>query len=411
VSGNNLCSAINLGADMDPLFRQLGIDEAFKNASIRSSKTSMCDENGVLDFVLDFFALKPLEGAEARVITRVAAYDILLRKVPRDRVLFNKRILTMKNLEIGIEIVCSGSSRYEFDILVGADGVHSTVRQDIFKQLKEEDRLPLEDDITWPLKGICLEGQTSSLNLDQYSELKISDSVFNRMRGGSKPFTSKGLAWTVVQNLDEVTLDDTTKVTDWNSRSVSTMCDEVRHLPIPNGPAGSTLGTLIDLTNKSLISKVCFNEKVFKTWFSGRVVLLGDEGVSETTAIQDAACLANWINVLRSRDTKAVEGAFREYYEERYPAVALGCRKGQFFESLTAKSLQGTLARLIQRWTPNWLWTFFLRKKVASVFRPQVSFLPLVEDRGTVPAAPQRSLIMTLEILASHGRSVQAAVV
>lgn len=89
---------------------------------------------------------------------------------------------------------------------------------------------------------------------------------------------SKALAWTVVQNLDEKTSRDreTTKVPDWGSHTVADICDEVRHLPIPNGPPGSTLGTLIDQTHKSLISKACFNEKVFKTWFSGRVVLLGD---------------------------------------------------------------------------------------------------------------------------------------
>ena len=41
----------------------------------------------------------------------------------------------------------------------------------------------------------------------------------------------------------------------------------------------------------------------------------------------------------------------------------------------------------------------------------QVSFLPLVEDKGTHPPAPQPSLTKTLEILERQGRSVQRPIV
>lgn len=41
-------------------------------------------------------------------------------------------------------------------------------------------------------------------------------------------------------------------------------------------PLGGTMGDLIDDTPKDLISKVFIEEKMFKTWFHGRTVLLGD---------------------------------------------------------------------------------------------------------------------------------------
>ncbi|KAF9309489.1 hypothetical protein BG003_009704 [Podila horticola] len=37
------------------------------------------------------------------------------------------------------------------------------------------------------------------------------------------------------------------------------------------------MGDLIDRTPKELISKVMLEEKLFETWFGGRVVLLGDD--------------------------------------------------------------------------------------------------------------------------------------
>lgn len=81
-----------------------------------------------------------------------------------------------------------------------------------------------------------------------------------------------------MQHLDKTTMKDhdTFKTSEWGEEAVESMCKEVRDFPIPNGPAGSTLGTLIDLTAKQLISKVTLEEKVFKTWFSGRSVLIGD---------------------------------------------------------------------------------------------------------------------------------------
>jgi len=95
----------------------------------------------------------------------------------------------MKNTEAGIQINCSGNSRYEFDILVGADGVNSAIRHTIFNQLREEGRLPLEDDLPSVPKGICFEGQTSPLNLEQFPELATNSSLFSCMRGIGKPFS------------------------------------------------------------------------------------------------------------------------------------------------------------------------------------------------------------------------------
>ena len=88
----------------------------------------------------------------------------------------------------------------------------------------------------------------------------------------------KTLCWMVVQHLDKTTLKDhdTFKSSEWGPEAAAAMCKEVRDLPIPNGPPGSTLGTLIDLTPKELISKATLEEKVFQTWYSGRSLLIGD---------------------------------------------------------------------------------------------------------------------------------------
>lgn len=55
------------------------------------------------------------------------------------------------------------------------------------------------------------------------------------------------------------------------------MCAEVRDFPIiSGGDKITTVGDLIDLTPKDLISKVMLEEKVFETWHHKRIALMGD---------------------------------------------------------------------------------------------------------------------------------------
>ncbi|KAF9896495.1 hypothetical protein BX616_007332, partial [Lobosporangium transversale] len=54
------------------------------------------------------------------------------------------------------------------------------------------------------------------------------------------------------------------------------------------------------------------------------------------------------------------------------------------------------ITRYITRNLPTWLWNIMLRRMMES--RPQVSILPLVEDKGTVPPMYQPSLQKTLAI-------------
>lgn len=55
------------------------------------------------------------------------------------------------------------------------------------------------------------------------------------------------------------------------------MCDETRNFVLElNDGKKRTMGDLYDLTPKEFTSKVMFEEKVFKTWYHRRFVLIGD---------------------------------------------------------------------------------------------------------------------------------------
>ncbi|KAF9277909.1 hypothetical protein BGZ68_008911 [Mortierella alpina] len=341
-----LGSAISLTANTAPLFRQLGIYDEFTAAGMVYNKVMMHDENLNLEHVMDFSPTPDMGGDPGYIIARPALYDILSRRIPQEKVHMSKRVLTLKEREDCIRIECSDNTMYEGDILVGADGAYSGVRQGLYKMLKKEGRLPSSDDVPLPYNTISLVGQTHPLDPEEFPELKEPTCIFNNMNGAGTPFTwvtfttkDKTICWMVVQHLDKFTSKehDNFRNSEWGPEAAEAMCSEVRHFPIPNGGRPTTLGSLIDLTPSGLISKVTLEEK-----------LSPSGGVGATSAMHDALCLANWINILPGSPTKEeTERVFKEYKAERLPVAQENFRASQFFSKLNAKVLVWTCLKKI----------------------------------------------------------------
>jgi len=85
----------------------------------------------------------------------------------------NKKVLSFLQGENGVMIRCSDDSTYEGDILVGADGAYSAVRQHLYSVLKKETRLPASDEKPLPYKCVCLVGQTNILDPEEFPDLKL----------------------------------------------------------------------------------------------------------------------------------------------------------------------------------------------------------------------------------------------
>ena len=76
---------------------------------------------------------------------RPALYDLLLAKIPKEKIVFKKKVLKTEQSFEGVSVHCSDNTIYDGDILVGADGAYSAVRQNLYKQLAQENKLPFAD--------------------------------------------------------------------------------------------------------------------------------------------------------------------------------------------------------------------------------------------------------------------------
>ncbi|KAF8979485.1 hypothetical protein BGZ52_004855, partial [Haplosporangium bisporale] len=119
-------------------------------------------------------------------------------------------------------------------------------------------------------------------------------------------------------------------------------------------------------------------------------------GAGALTAIHDAVALANWIATLHKPKLEDIEAIFAEYQAERLPIAREAVATTKFFKSMGGKSITASLSKSLFRNLPQWLLRLVVIKMVAA--RPQVSFLPLVEDKGSKKPIYQPSLEKTLAI-------------
>ncbi|KAG0093167.1 hypothetical protein BGZ93_010792 [Podila epicladia] len=410
-----LGSAIALGCNVAATFQQLGIWEEFKENSKPTYAMNISDHQREHLCQFDFHAQEKLGGSDMFVIGRPLLHDIIRRRVPAEKIHLGKRVISTEQDENGIKIHTADNHTYEGDILVGADGAYSVVRQQLYEKLRRDNKLSAHDYNPMPFRFVALVGQTVPLSPDNFPELLREDSPFECIVGknnyGSITFTTKAntVCWQAYKCLDKAESkiasnpDASVQNAEWGPEAADRMCKEVHDLPFKGGNGNQTLGHLIDLTPKELISKVSFDEKVFDCWYSGRTVLLGDSKsklhpAGAATAIQDAVTLANWFNILPAKPTEEdLAKVFDEYQKERHSIINDRMRISQTNSALLTESFSSKLARLILNYLPKWLVEKAAYDNVRC--RPQIAFLPQVKDVGLVAASPQPSLEKTLLIM------------
>ncbi|KAF8928771.1 hypothetical protein BGZ47_001445 [Haplosporangium gracile] len=372
-----LGAAISLTGTVAPMFKQVGIWNEFCSLSRELAAVQVINAPEMETAFLIPAAENAAKryGAEGRLLPRPALYDLFLRQVPKDRLHLGKKVVTTEQGPSGVLVRCADGSEFRGDILVGADGAYSSVRQNLYAQLKEENKLPESDGLPLPFTSICLVGQTCPLDVSQFPDLAKSK------KEGSRE-------------------NDTFKNSEWGPEAAQAMCNEVRNFPIvTGGDKQLTLGDLFDWTPKELISKVMLEEKVFQTWSHGRTVLLGDAchkfnpsaGEGGNNAIHDAIVLANYIHALPDKPTvEEAEAAFTAYKHERISWVEDAYTVSQAFRSMCDAGWKATFVRFLMKNMPKWVNGIFERRVLSN--RPQVYFLPRDETPVLTAPAPQASL-------------------
>ncbi|KAF9092203.1 hypothetical protein BGX27_001870, partial [Mortierella sp. AM989] len=302
-----------------PALEQLGIYEEIKQISKAYNEARFYDSNikkiGSTDMTPNIEAT----GYESLFLPRPKFYEILRKRIPDHQISFKKKVLRTEEEEGKVIIHCSDNTSYVGDILVGADGAYSGVRQNMYKKMDEKGLLPKSDLENFAIGYTTIVGVASPPNLDKYPQLKEENTVFHQVlyKGSANcyivPLPDNQISWGFGLQLPKSILNDMQfRSSEWGPETNDATLERYRDLPCP---LGGTMGDIFDSTPKNLTSKIFLEEKLFKTWHYGKTVLLGD---GARNAICDAIVLANCIYAMPDSSSKSIEASFKEYYRQSY---------------------------------------------------------------------------------------------
>ncbi|KAG0228360.1 hypothetical protein BGW42_002258 [Actinomortierella wolfii] len=507
-----LGSAIQLNGTVLRLFEQLGMIEEINAISKCAGRLHVANEYASTQGYVDFEHFYERYGYYSRVFARPDLHNLLVSKIPPERLIMGKRILSIQQNDLGIMVRCQDGTSYHADILVGADGAYSSVRAAIFKELKEKSSLPRSDSEPMRFDQHCVVGVTEPLDPHEFPALKQQFCEIHAILGKKSPYSiylvpvvGNRFAWSIGGQLPQNEVENqgqSHSYAEWKPENAEDICNMVRDFKLPELSMGrtpmhinsatslpdphtahnlalhhhkanshndndsicthstgsevasdplsdplssaphpfrfqpasasanhlphdqqsivdpellndpdiphknkyrpparpGTVGRLIDATPVELISKVMLEEKFFKSWYSGRAVLIGDAchkllpfaGQGAIQAFLDGISLANKLYDLKSTSTVDITAAFHAYKEERMPIAKSSISGSRSLGRLLHK--QGFLSDLIRKVTFNHVptWMLHYTSDKMHTHRPQLNYLPIVPDRGTAKAQVQQ---------------------
>ncbi|KAF9281049.1 hypothetical protein BGZ74_002458 [Mortierella antarctica] len=395
-------TVITLGASVLGIMEQIGIYDELMKVSLPCLTMSLYDEKLEQIIKVGPSDYKGLLGYDVIVFPRPALYELLLAKIPKHKISFKKKVLSVQETGTGVVVNCADSSSYEGDIVVGADGAYSAVRQSLYKQLEKQNKLPASDAAQMNVNFMTMIGTTDPLDSSKHPGIGGDATACSMMFAKDSPLTwstftihSNRVCWSVKKQLDTRAADEESfRSSEWGPEVNEALIREVSTFKTIHGD----LGSLILQTPKDKISRVFLEDKMFETWYHRRVVLIGDachkllpsSGQGAINAFQDAAILSNCFYDMTSTDLASITAAFKDYREQRYDHV-----KGQYDRSkVNAKIMYGQtwsdklLRKVIFTFLPRSLMEKGLVKEGA--YRPQVTFLPHIPNRGRGHVLPQK---------------------
>ncbi|KAG0243115.1 hypothetical protein BGW41_002977 [Actinomortierella wolfii] len=346
-------------------------------------------------------------GYYMRVFARPDLMEILLRHVPEEKILWGKKVLSLAQNEEGAMVRCADGTTIHGDILIGADGAYSAVRQSLYESMRA--------------KGIEFpEAESSALRFEQFSILGVTDRIdhlFTLPKKGCTMYnvlpTNEEDVYIYVLDFDDGRLgwrlsgpsltryakdEAKFRFSEWDSESIDGLKIQLADAP---APIVGTIGQLFE--HSKSISRIMLEDRFYETWWHGRTVLIGDAchkvvpaaGQGANQSILDCICLANLLHELPSSDPKDIQLVFSRYYQIRSPVAKKAVEGSKALGKLICThSFFGMILRTIFIKLMSFMSTRSSRSLDAMYSgRPILNYLPHLPLKGSVPdSSPSMTL-------------------
>ncbi|KAF8955142.1 hypothetical protein BGZ46_002718, partial [Entomortierella lignicola] len=133
--------------------------------------------------------IKERYGEYCQIISRKDLCTIMLSRIPKHKIKFGKRVLAIQQNVGEVIVHCSDKSVHHADLLIGADGAYSAVRQCLYSDLDAKGLLPKQDTLPMDYKYDCLVGVTKPMDPHQNPVLFEKYSEFQTILGKDSTYS------------------------------------------------------------------------------------------------------------------------------------------------------------------------------------------------------------------------------
>ncbi len=254
-------AGIGLGNNAMQIFHLLGIGGEIEAAGHKVNYMRITDEQLRNLSLIDLRYFEQKYGVHNLAIHRAGLQHILAQKLGQENIYLGKRLLEIKKTG-RFELSFSGNTQFETEGLIGADGIKSVVRQQLFGKT-----------VIRPAGQVCWRGLCSFKLVERYAHQAIEAWGSGR-RFGFVYLNATTLYWYAVA--DE-------KIATQYQHHLSDLFQDF-HLDIQE---------MIAMTpEKAIIYGPLADLKPFSGWHSGNACLIGDAAHATTPNMGQGACQA-----------------------------------------------------------------------------------------------------------------------
>lgn len=286
-------AGINLAINAMQIFEKLGFAEAIYEAGHHIKVMNITDEQFSPLSQIPLTEFEQEFGVKSTAIHRATLHNILVSQLSNTPVHLNKKLRTIAKKDQGFQLTFEDGSTHKAAIVIGADGIHSVVRQQLFppSELRQA-------------KQICWRGVTA------FPLSKAHQNQLTEAWGKGKRF---GYGWIADGLVYWYALTDFKK--DFRQEFANVDLEKLFEDFHP------LVKKIIQATpKKQIITNEMLDLKPVKKWSLGRASLLGDAAHATTPNMGQGACQAiesAWALSHLLAAENSIEQAFIKYEKLR----------------------------------------------------------------------------------------------
>ncbi|KAF7172378.1 hypothetical protein CNMCM5623_004586 [Aspergillus felis] len=325
-------------------------------------------------------------------LDRQKVLEILYQNYPdKSKIHVRKRVTEVRSLDHGAHVITEDGAVYDGDLVVGADGIHSHIRSEIWRQAdaKSPGLISSDERRSFTVEYACVFGISSSV-----PGLNSGEHV-NSYSDGFCVITFHGkdgrVFWFIIEKLPQRSVYPNTP--RFTPEDAVEFCDRLANVRVWRDV---NVGDL--WRNREVASMTALEEGLLSTWHLDRMVLLGDSvhkmtpniGQGANTAIEDAAVLASLINkAVNSANpdisNAGIDALLREFHTLRVDRVRSTFQRSYFGARFHTRD--DLLKTLFGRYVFPYIGTFVAAQTEKAIGGGNIiDFLPLPKRGGAARA-------------------------